>query len=123
MAAEDQVGVDLLLDVVGEAQPDEVPLLDQRKAQEAGVGGGHRGVGVGRGGAVQPHHSRVARGDGSVALEQDVVDDPGGPRVEPVGREDLGSQQHGLELLVEVVQQGDRRAVVPRLAMRRRGSR
>ncbi len=115
MAAEDQVGVDLLLDVVGESQPDEVPLLDHREAQEAGVGGGDRGVGVGRVGAVQPHDPRVARGDGPVAFEQDVVDDPGGPRAEPVGHEDLGSQQDGLELLVEVVQQGDRRGVVPRL--------
>ena len=41
------------------------------------------------------------------------MDDPGGPRAEPVGHEDLGSQQDGLELLVEVVQQGDRRGRRP----------
>ena len=124
VAAEDQVGEDLLLDVLGEPEADEVALLDHREAQEAGVGGGaatrRRRVGRQR---TQP---RVARGDGPAAVEQDVVDDPGGPRAEPVGDEDLGRQQDGLELLVELVQDGDGGAggVVRRSAQRRRrGSR
>ena len=104
-AAEHQVGEDLLLDVLGQAQTDEVAVLDHREPKQAGVGGRRGGVRV-----VDAHQPLVVCGDAPAVGGQHLVDDPRGPLVEPVRDEDLRCEQHGLELLVHLVENGDRRS-------------
>ena len=80
VAAQDEVVEDLLLDVVGQAETDEVPLVEPWETGERAVGGGRCG-----GGVVEAHQPPVPRGDGTItSAGQAVVENPGGTLAEPL---------------------------------------